>query len=90
MVYGSQQSNSSGNGTIASPDLATLEGDQNGGGCIAVVPRAVSPFMLARNPNMPQPPVCIMRYPDGADADQLCKDFRQDNVPTPGGPNRAE
>ena len=90
VVYGSQQSNSSGNGTIASPDLATLEGDQNGGGCIAVVPRAVSPFMLARNPNMPQPPVCIMRYPDGADADQLCKDFRQDNVPTPGGPNRAE
>ena len=90
VVYGSQQSNSSGNGTIASPDLATLEGDQKGGGCIAVVPRAVSPFMLARNPNMPQPPVAIMRWPDGADSDQLCSDFRQDNSPTPGAPNRAE
>ena len=90
VVYGSQQSNSSGNGTIASPELATLEGDQKGGGCIAVVPRAVSPFMLARNPNMPQPPVCIMRWPDGADSDQLCSDFRQDNSPTPGAANRME
>ena len=40
MVYGSQQSNSSGNGTIASPELATLEGDQGKGGCIVVVPGA--------------------------------------------------
>ena len=90
VVYGSQQSNSSGNGTIASPDLATLEGDQKGGGCIAVVPRGASPFMLMRNPDMPQPPVAIMRWPDGADTDQLCSDFRQDTAPTPGAPNRAE
>lgn len=90
VVYGSQQSNSSGNGTIASPDLATLEGDQKGGGCIAVVPRAMSPFMLMRNPDMPQPPVAIMRWPDGADTDQLCIDFRQATVPTPGAPNKAE
>ena len=38
VVYGSQQSDSSGNGTIASPELATLEGDQGQGGCIVVVP----------------------------------------------------
>ena len=37
IVYGSQQSNSSGNGTIASPELATLEGDQGKGGCIVAV-----------------------------------------------------
>ena len=90
VVYGSQQSNSSGNGTIASPDLATLEGDQQGGGCIAVVPRAMSPFMMTRNPNIPRTPVAIMRFPDGADTDQLCKDFRQATVPTPGAANKAE
>src|SRR6185369_9665700 len=38
IVYGSQQSNSSANGTIASPELATLEGVQGGGGCMAIVP----------------------------------------------------
>ena len=38
MVYGSQQSNSSANGTITSPELATLEGDQSQGGCIVVAP----------------------------------------------------
>lgn len=91
VVYGSQQSNSSGNGTIASPELATLEGMQDGGGCIAVVPRALSPFQLARMPKgTVQPPVCIMRWPDGADADQLCQDFRQTAVATPGAPNRTE
>src|SRR5450759_4844983 len=40
MVYGSQQSNSSGNGTITSPEIATLEADQGKGGCIVVVPAA--------------------------------------------------
>ena len=91
VVYGSQQSNSSANGTIASPELATLEGDQNGGGCIAVVPRAMPAFMLARMPKgTVPPPVCIIRLPDGADADQLCSDFRQTTVPTPGGPNKTE
>ena len=38
MVYGSRQSSSSANGTIASPELATLEGDQSKGGCIVVAP----------------------------------------------------
>ena len=88
VVYGSQQSNSSANGTIASPELAVLEGDQAGGGCIAVVPRALSPFMLARMPKgTVQPPVCIVRWPDGTDTDQLCTDFHQSTVPSPGKPN---
>ena len=88
VVYGSQQSNSSANGTIASPELATLEGDQQGGGCIAVVPRALSPFQLARMPKgTVPPPVCIIRWPDGTDADALCTDFRQTTTPTPGAPN---
>jgi len=40
MIYGAQQSSSSANGTIASPELAVLEGDQGKGGCIVVVPNA--------------------------------------------------
>src|SRR5690606_20003316 len=32
LVYGAQQSNSSANGTIASPEIATLEGIQTQGG----------------------------------------------------------
>jgi hypothetical protein len=89
VVYGSRQSNSSANGTIASPELAVLEGDQQGGGCIAVVPRAMSPFQLARMPKgTVPPPVCIIRWPDGNDADALCTDFRQTTAPTPGAPNQ--
>lgn len=64
MVYGSQQSNSSANGTIASPELATLEGEQRQGGCIVVVPAAVSGAGTSRG-----------RFPDGSDADSLCTDF---------------
>jgi non-reducing end alpha-L-arabinofuranosidase len=64
MVYGSQQSNSSANGTIASPELATLEGDQGGGGCIVVVPAAAGGAGVSRG-----------RFPDGADADSNCTDF---------------
>ncbi|HWJ57410.1 MAG TPA: PQQ-binding-like beta-propeller repeat protein, partial [Vicinamibacterales bacterium] len=73
IVYGSQQSNSSGNGTIASPHLATLEADQGKGGCIAVVPAAgrggpgaVTAAALDRS---------LGRFPDGLDADELCTDF---------------
>jgi len=40
IVYGSQQSSSSANGTITSPEIATLEADQGKGGCIVVVPTA--------------------------------------------------
>ena len=64
MVYGSQQSNSSGNGTIASPEIATLEGDQGQGGCIVVVPGAAGGAGTSRG-----------RFPDGADADSNCTDF---------------
>ncbi len=64
VVYGSQQSNSSGNGTIASPELATLEGEQGQGGCIVVTPRAVSGSGIS-----------VGRFPDGADSDSNCTDF---------------
>jgi hypothetical protein len=74
IVYGSQQSNSSGNGTIASPEIATLESDQRQGGCIAVVPvvpRGFGPAVstggfINRS---------LGRFPDGRDTDRLCADF---------------
>lgn len=65
IVYGSQQSNSSANGTIASPELATLEGDQGQGGCIAIVP---GPAGSANR--------SLGRHPDGLDRDSLCTDFK--------------
>ena len=65
MVYGSQQSSSSANGYITSPEIATLEAVQDQGGCIVVVPRAAGGTGTSAG-----------RFPDGADADQLCTDFR--------------
>lgn len=89
IVYGSQQSNSSANGTITSPELAVLEGDQRGGGCQAVAPAPIPAWVLARNPKMALPgPQSLARFPDGADVDRLCEDFRISTEPTPGGPNR--
>jgi hypothetical protein len=74
VVYGSQQSSSSANGTITSPEIATLEAEQDKGGCIAVVPtvgRGGGPGAgAAGGPNK-----SIGRLPDGADADSLCTDF---------------
>jgi hypothetical protein len=64
MVYGSQQSNSSANGTITSPEIATLEGDQRQGGCIVVVPGAAGGTGTSRG-----------RFPDGNDTDSNCADF---------------
>ena len=91
LVYGSQQSNSSANGTIASPELAVLEGDQRGGGGIAVAPGPVPAWMLARNPELAKQRVqSLVRVPDGADTDNLCEDFRLSDFPTPGGKNRLE
>ena len=88
IVYGSQQSNSSANGTITSPELAVLEGDQRGGGCQAVAPAPIPAWVLARNPKMALPgPQSLARFPDGADVDRLCEDFRLAE-PTPGGPNK--
>ena len=65
VVYGSQQSNSSGNGTIASPEIATLEGDQGKGGCIAVVPTLPRGFGQATDASDRS----LGRFPDGADTD---------------------
>ena len=91
IVYGSQQSNSSANGTITSPELAVLEGEQKGGGCQAVAPGPVSPWMLARNPELAKAPArSLVRFPDGADTDSLCEDFRLSEQPTPGKANRLE
>ena len=64
MVYGTRQSNSSGNGTITSPELATLEGDQTQGGCIVVAPAIVGGAGTS-----------VGRFPDGVDSDNNCTDF---------------
>jgi hypothetical protein len=64
MVYGSQQSSSSANGTITSPEIATLEADQGQGGCIVVLPSATGGAGRSRG-----------RFPDGNDRDSLCTDF---------------
>ena len=90
LVYGSQQSNSSANGTITSPELAVLEGNQHGGGCQAVVPQPMPAWLLARRPDAPKPTVCLIRYPDGNDTDMLCEDFRLSEQPTPGQANRPQ
>jgi non-reducing end alpha-L-arabinofuranosidase len=73
VVYGSQQSNSSANGSITSPELATLEGDQGRGGCIVVIPAVGgrgggAPAGTAINRSSG-------RFPDGADKDSNCTDF---------------
>src|SRR5215472_12388961 len=74
MVYGSQQGNSSGNGTITSPEIATLEADQGKGGCMAVVPtppRAIGPAGAPCDTGNRS----LGRFPDGTDSDNLCTDF---------------
>ncbi len=92
MVYGSQQSNSSGNGTITSPELATLEGEQSRGGCIVVVPRSGRGGFGGRNaPETGAVSKSMGRFPDGADTDSNCTDFlvqTNDSAPTPGAPNQ--
>jgi hypothetical protein len=79
IVYGSQQSNSSANGYITRPDLATLEGVQHQGGCMAIVPGAGSGpataniAAAAAAPGAPNR--SVGRFPDGHDDDSLCTDF---------------
>ena len=79
IVYGSQQSNSSANGAITRPDVATLEGVQHQGGCIAIVPGAGSGpatatiAAAAAAPGAPNR--SLGRFPDGHDHDSLCTDF---------------
>lgn len=79
IAYGSQQSNSSASGAVTSPELATLEGEQGGGGCIAVIPGAGSgpsapaTALAASAPGAPNR--SVGRFPDGRDTDSLCRDF---------------
>ncbi|UUL81495.1 arabinofuranosidase catalytic domain-containing protein [Sphingomonas qomolangmaensis] len=79
IVYGSQQSNSSASGAVTMPEIATLEGDQHQGGCIAVIPGAGSgpsapaTALAASAPGAPDR--SVGRFPDGADTDSLCNDF---------------
>jgi hypothetical protein len=87
LVFGSQQSNSSGNGTIASPDLATLEGNQSQGGCIVVVPsparggagRGAAPVVGSATRS-------VGLRPDGATTGNPCSDYQLQS-PTPGASN---
>jgi len=80
IVYGSQQSNSSGNGTIASPELAVLEGDQGKGGCIVVAPAGGR--FGGRGGPAEASDRSVGRFPDGADADSNCTDFLLQTVTT--------
>lgn len=92
VVYGSQQSNSSGFGTITRPDIAVLEGDQANGGCIAVVPQTLwigSRFSRGLDKREP-PKTSLIRFPDGKDDDQLCRDFLSSGMPTPGAKNISQ
>jgi hypothetical protein len=77
IVYGSQQSNSSANGYVTSPEIATLEAEQTQGGCIAVVPTAGRGAGPAASVNR-----SVGRFPNGFDADSLCTDFLLQPVTT--------
>jgi hypothetical protein len=81
VAYGTQQSNSSAEGPITSPEIATLEGEQGGGGCIAVVPNVPRTFNPATQP-IGATNRSLLRFPDGRDADNLCRDFRMQPATT--------
>jgi hypothetical protein len=88
VVYGSQQSSSSANGTITSPEIAILEGDQGKGGCIVVVPGAGSGGFGRGAPAAGATARSASRISDGVDTDSNCTDFRL-QASTPGAPNRG-
>jgi hypothetical protein len=88
MVYGSRQSNSSANGTITSPEIAILEGDQSQGGCIVVLPGVFSgsgQFL----PSAGKTDRSAGRFPDGTDGDNNCLDFMLQNTITLAAPVTA-
>ena len=85
VIYGSKQSNSSANGTIARPDLAVLEGEQTQGGCLAEVPQMRMPRGMNQGATS-APSYSLVRLPDGNDNDALCE-IAYTNTPTPGKPN---
>ena len=73
IVYGSQQSNSSANGTITSPEIATLEARSGQGrlhrrGACRRPRRRRARTAAALDRS-------LGRFPDGRDADSLCTDF---------------
>ena len=74
MVYGTLQANSSANGTVASPELATLEGVQSQGGCIVVVQGQASGYRQQAQ-NVVPPSRSYGLYPDGTDTDNNCSDY---------------
>jgi non-reducing end alpha-L-arabinofuranosidase len=86
LVYGSQQSNSSANGTITSPDIATLEGVQSQGGRIVVVPAVGRRGFAPTGSTTNQINKSIGRFPDGADSDDNFSDFRLQMTVTPAEP----
>jgi hypothetical protein len=80
VVYGTKQSDSSANGAITSPELAVLEGDQRGGGCMALSPVASTRFGITLDTTDRS----IARFPDGADSDSNCHDFHSQPATTLG------
>jgi len=100
LVYGSQQSNSSANGTIPSPELATLEGVQSQGGRVVVVPSLGRRGIPSMETTPDRTNKSVGRYPDGADSDDNLTDFlwqtskvsseplNESSIPTPGKPNQ--
>nr|WP_294792893.1 arabinofuranosidase catalytic domain-containing protein [uncultured Mucilaginibacter sp.] len=80
MVYGSQQGNSSANGTIASTEIATLEGEQGQGGCIVALPWATARPQPQRASATDLTNRSVGRYPDGYDSDSNCSDFNVQNT----------
>ena len=85
VIYGSKQSTSSANGTIARPDLAVFEGEQTQGGCLAEVPQMRMPRGMNQGATS-APSYSLVRLPDGNDNDALCE-IAYTNTPTPGKPN---
>ncbi|GAB2971801.1 hypothetical protein GCM10027049_01750 [Mucilaginibacter puniceus] len=75
LVYGSQQGNSSANGYITSPEIATLEGEQVQGGCIVALPWSAARQVPVANAN-DQSNLSVGRFPDGSDNDSNCSDFQ--------------
>ncbi|MFD0751622.1 arabinofuranosidase catalytic domain-containing protein [Mucilaginibacter calamicampi] len=95
MVYGSQQSSSSANGTIASTEIATLEGEQGMGGCIVVLPWSTARPQPSRASATDLTNRSVGRYPDGNDSDSNCGDFYVQNtvnivVPAAAGSNNIK
>ncbi|MBU3822222.1 lamin tail domain-containing protein [Flavobacteriaceae bacterium XHP0103] len=79
LIYGSPQGNSSSRGSVATPEIAILEGDQGQGGCIAVLPgSSQGSFTDAYDPMIRS----LGRYPNGQDTDSNCEDFTSQTVMT--------